>query len=170
MADLNEDRAVFSRRPGEVQGVMRRNLDHPPELVWAFLTDPARLPQWLAPGTIELREGGAVRLDFIDSGTVIESRVSAIEAMRVLEYSWSGPGEPLRPLRWELAPAAQGTRIILTVRAPEDEDAGRACAGWEAHLEMLASALGGVPIKFPFETFKSWREAYRTALGGSLKT
>ena len=105
--------------------------------------------------------GGAVRLDFADSGTVIDCRVSAFEPRRTLEYSWSAPGEPLRPVRWVLADAGETTALTLIVRTPLREDPGRACAGWEAHLEMLAAALAGAPIKFPFETFKAAREAYR---------
>lgn len=164
MPDMNDERAAFSRDGGQVQAVMRRSIDQPPGTVWAMLTDSARLPQWLAAGAIELRSGGAVRLDFVDSGIVIDSAVSAIEPLRLLEYSWSGPGEPLRPVRWELAGEGEGTRLKLTLGVPEAEDAARAVAGWEAHLEMLAAALEGVPIKFPFETFKTWREVYRAEL------
>jgi uncharacterized protein YndB with AHSA1/START domain len=130
-------------------------------VVWQALTDPAKLPEWLAPGRIELAEGGVARLDFADSGTVIDSRVSAYEAGRLVEYSWSSPGEPARPVRWQVAPEAGATRLTLTVTVPASEDPGRACAGWEAHLEMLQAALEGVPIKFPFESFKAAREAYR---------
>lgn len=164
MSDVNDERAVFSREPGQIKALMQRSYDHPPRSLWIMLTDPERLPQWLAPGTIELKPGGAVRLDFVDSGTVIDSKVTAIEPMRLLEYSWSGPGEPLRPVRWELAADGDGTQLKLALGVPEGEDAGRACAGWEAHLEMLAAALEGVPIKFPFETFKTWREIYRSEL------
>ena len=35
-----------------------RQLHHPVEKVWAALTDPAQLAQWLAPGEIELTLGG----------------------------------------------------------------------------------------------------------------
>jgi uncharacterized protein YndB with AHSA1/START domain len=164
MADTYEQRAVFSREGGHTRGVMGRFFEHPPESLWAMLTDPSQLPQWLAPGVLELRPGGPVRLDFADSGTVIDSQIRAIEPLELLEYSWSGPGEPDRPLRWELERSEEGTRLTLTLRVPETEDAGRACAGWEAHLEMLAAALEGVPIKFPLETFKVWREVYRTEL------
>jgi hypothetical protein len=65
-------------------------------------------------------------------------------------------------VRWELAPDGDGARLTLTVTTPLGEDPGRACAGWEAHLEMLEAALEGVPIKFPFERFKAARDAYRT--------
>ena len=156
-----EATAALSKDGGEVVGVMTRRSEHPPAAVWRMLTDPAKLPEWLAPGRIEPRVGGAARLDFADSGTVIDSQVTAYADGRLLEYSWSTPAEPRRPVRWEIAPDGEGCRLTLTLRTPQGEDPGRACAGWEAHLEMLEAALEGVPIKFPFERFKAARDAYR---------
>jgi uncharacterized protein YndB with AHSA1/START domain len=157
----DEATAALSKDGGQVVGVMTRVSEHPPAAIWRMLTDPAKLPQWLAPGRIETRVGGAARLDFADSGTVIDSQVTAYDEGRVLEYSWSSPGEPQRPVRWEIAPEGDGSRLTLRLRTPEGEDPGRACAGWEAHLEMLEAALEGVPIKFPVERFKAARDAYR---------
>jgi uncharacterized protein YndB with AHSA1/START domain len=154
LAELSRDGAFVTAR-------MTRAIEHAPPVVWRALTEPAMLAQWLAPGRIELRPGGAARLDFADSGTVIDSQVSAFEDGRVLEYSWSSPGEPLRPVRWELAADGDGCALTLSQKTPIGEDPGRACAGWEAHLEMLQAALEGVPIKFPFERFKAARDAYR---------
>jgi uncharacterized protein YndB with AHSA1/START domain len=153
--------AALTREGDYVSARMTRSIGHPPPVVWRALTEPAMLAQWLAPGRIELAQGGAARLDFADSGTVIDSQVSAIEPGRLLEYSWSSPGEPLRPVRWELAADREGTALTLIQKTPVGEDPGRACAGWEAHLEMLQAALEGVPIKFPFESFKAARDAYR---------
>ena len=158
---MAEDLAELTRDGTFVTARMTRTIEHPAELVWQALTQPGMLAQWLAPGRIELRLGGAARLDFADSGTVIDSQVSAFEPGRVLEYSWSSPGEPLRPVRWEIRPGGDGTALTLIQRTPVAEDPGRACAGWEAHLEMLLAALEGVPIKFPFESFKAARDAYR---------
>ncbi len=143
---------------------LERNIPHAPGTVWAMLTDPARFVDWLAPGEIELVEGGAAKLNFVDSGIVIDSRVTACEPERVLEYSWSSPGEPERPVRYELTPAGEGTRLVLKLTAPDDEDMARSAAGWEAHLMMLLAAIEGVPIKFPFERFQSTREAYNRQL------
>ena len=142
-----------------------RTFDRPPQMVWGALTRPSRLVEWLAPGTVTQALGGAVKLDFVDSGIVIDSRVTAFVPGRLLEYSWSGPGEPLRPVRWEIEAASCGARLTLTVTLPACEDLARSCAGWEAHLEMLAAALEGVPIKFPFERFKASREAYKAMMG-----
>jgi uncharacterized protein YndB with AHSA1/START domain len=149
----------------QAQARMERVFDHPPQVVWAALTQPARLAQWLAPGEVTPALGGPVKLDFVDSGIVIDSRVTAFAPGRLLEYSWSGPGEADRPVRWEITACQCGTRLTLTLGLPACEDVARACAGWEAHLEMLAAALEGVPIKFPFERFKASREAYKAQIG-----
>jgi uncharacterized protein YndB with AHSA1/START domain len=161
MYDDAEALAELTRASGYVEARMTRRIEHPPSAVWRMLTDPAMLAQWLAPGRIELRLGGAARLDFADSGTVIDSPVTAFEDGRLLEYSWSHGDEPARPVCWKVEAAGGGTRLTLSQKTPEGEDPGRACAGWEAHLEMLQAALEGVPIKFPFERFKAARDAYR---------
>jgi len=161
MTDANEDLGVLSRAESGLQGRLTRTFEHDQQAVWRMLTDPERLAEWLAPGTIELRPGGAAKLNFTDSGTVIDSTVTAIDPPRLLEYSWSSPGEPARPVRWETQAADGGTRLTLTVTVPQNEDIARACAGWEGHLMMLLAAIEGVPIKFPFERFKTTREAYK---------
>jgi uncharacterized protein YndB with AHSA1/START domain len=161
MSDDVEALAELIRADGYVDARMTRRLEHPPHAVWRMLTEPAMLALWLAPGRIEPTLGGAVRLDFEGSGTVIDSAVTAFEDGRLLEYSWSREGEPARPVRWQVEAADAGTRLALSHKTPEAEDAGRACAGWEAHLAMLEAALEGVPIKFPFERFRAVREAYR---------
>ena len=147
------------------QGRLTRLFDHPAAKVWGMLTESPQMAQWLSAGTIEQRLGGKVRIDFVDSGIVIDSAVTAFEAGRLLEYSWSSGQEPRRPLRWELSPAAGGTQLVLTVGVPAGEDAAKACAGFEGHLEMLAAALEGVPIKFPFETYMKARQGYKEILG-----
>lgn len=143
---------------------LTRHLPHDQQTVWDMLTDPDEMVKWLAPGEIEPRQGGAARLNFTDSGIVIDSQVSAFDPPRCLEYSWSSPGEPLRPVRWETEPEGDGTRLTLTLRVPADEDVARSCAGWEAHLMMLLAAVEGVSIKFPFERFQATRQAYNERL------
>jgi len=140
-------------------------LDHPVHEVWAMLTAPAGLAKWLAPGEIDTKPGGAVRLDFGESGSVIDSTLTAFMPGRLLEYSWSVPGEPPRPLRWTLEPIGPTTRLTLRVSTPANGDPGRAAAGWAAHLEMLQTALIGAPSKFPFEVFKVARDAFRDQVG-----
>jgi uncharacterized protein YndB with AHSA1/START domain len=167
MAEHEVELGTIRRVDGSFEARLERLLPHPQETVWAMLTEPSRLIEWLAPGAITLRKGGSAKLNFTDSGTVIDSTVSALDPPRLIEYSWSSPGEPNRPVRWETAPVAEGTRLILTLRVPEAEDIARACAGWEAHLEMLLAAIEGVPIKFPFDRFKATRESYKALVASA---
>ncbi|BCN36968.1 hypothetical protein ALDI51_02870 [Alicycliphilus denitrificans] len=160
------DIGTLQRTATGFEGRLTRRLDHGADAVWRMLTDPQAMAQWLAPGSIEPCTGGAVRIDFVDSGIVIDSRVTAFEAQRVLAYSWSSGNEPERPMRWELAPAGEGTALTLALQIPAGEDAAKACAGFEGHLDMLAAALEGVPIKFPFERFLQARSAYNAQLAG----
>ncbi len=166
--------ARFGVSAAKVRAEWKLTLDNHVEEVWSALTDSAELPKWLAPGEIELWLGGAARLAFADRGGDIESRVTAFQPKRLLEYSWSIPGEPARPLQWELEPIGPTTLLTLRLTVPASEDAARAAAGWAAHLEMLQRALIGVPAKFPFELFKVARDAYREQLSrlraGRLQT
>lgn len=164
MTDQNDELGTITKVGDQYEARLERLIEHDQATVWAMLTDPSQIIDWLAPGTIELRKGGAAKLNFVDSGIVIDSTVTDFDAPRLLEYSWSGPGEPERPLRWELTNEPGGTRLALTLRVPASEDVARSCAGWEAHLMMLLAALEGVPIKFPFERFQQTRAAYKQML------
>ncbi len=160
---MQADELGTIRRVGNrFEARLERTLEHDQQAVWKMLTDSSQLPQWLAPGTLALSKGGTAKLNFPESGTNVESVVTAIDPPRLIEYSWSSPGEPDRPLRWEAVATPGGTRLSLTLGIPDSEDIARTCAGWEAHLEMFAAAMEGVPIKFPFERFKATREAYRS--------
>ena len=164
MADSNDKLGTIIRQDGSFKATLERTFSHPQERVWDMLTQPDRLLDWLAPGTLELKLGGAAKLNFVDSGIVIDSTLSAFDAPNLIEYSWSGPGEPERPLRWQLEAQGDGCKLSLTVTTPDDEDIARSCAGWEAHLMMLLAAIEGVPIKFPFERFVETRKAYNEML------
>ena len=139
---------------------LERVFGHSRNAVWRMLTDPEALPQWLAPGAIDLRIGGTVDIDFADSGTTISSTVLELDPPRLLAYSWSSGTDAKRPLRWELDAAGEGTRLVLTLRLPAGEDAAKACAGFDAHLEMLAAALEGVPMRFPLAYYLERRRTY----------
>ncbi|CDX53590.1 Activator of Hsp90 ATPase 1 family protein [Mesorhizobium plurifarium] len=152
------------RLAGGFEGCLERWMGHKQETVWRMLTEPPQFLQWLAPGSIELRKGGQVHIDFGDSGVAIDSTVLAFDPPRLLAYSWSSGDQPNRPLRWELDTIDRGTALTLTVQLPAGEDIAKACAGFEAHLDMLAAALEGVPIRFPFDRYRAARRAYQELL------
>lgn len=132
--------------------------------VWAMATDPAKFPLWLAPGSIEMKQGGAVNIDFEDSGFAINSTVKEFKDGEVIAYSWSSGDEPERLLRFVVAAEGTGVKLTLEVSTPAGEDPAKACAGFEAHLEMFSAALAGVPMKFPFNHFVAARTAYSEQL------
>jgi uncharacterized protein YndB with AHSA1/START domain len=166
VSDSEAPTGRLARRPGHLEAVIERLFDVPPARVWSALIDSAQICLWLAPGEIAHRVGGPAKLSFEDSGIKIDSVVTAFVPGALVEYSWSGKGEPPRPLCWQVEPTPGGTRLRLTMRIPDNEDGPRAAAGFEAHLDMLAAALEGVPIKFPFARFKTLREAYKAQLAG----
>jgi uncharacterized protein YndB with AHSA1/START domain len=124
--------------------VFVRALRHPPERVWATLTDPAQLREW-APFVADRDLGsvGPATLTMIDGDTQDElpATVSRAERPRLLEYSWGNDR-----LRWELAPDAGGTRLTLehTVEGPEWMP--KVAAGWHLCLDVAELLLDGKPI------------------------
>jgi len=153
----------LSRQGDRVEIQLERQIDHPPARVWEMLTDSVHLARWLAPGVLEQRTGGRVQLEFGNSGTPIDCHIRAFEPPRLLAYSWSAGDDPERPLTWELDPlegSGDATRLRLTLSLPNDELVPIACAGWDAHLEMLMAALEGISIHFPAERFRQARVVF----------
>ena len=123
-----------------------RHLRHPVEKVWAALTSPAQLAQWLAPGEIELTLGGRVYLAFTDGDGVIDGRVTAIAPPRLLEFTWTDKGDDFGFVRWELIAEDGGTRLVLTHTVPEAARAFRSPGA--GGVAFPARAVGG-PARRP---------------------
>lgn len=161
---ITTDRADFERQTDGWKVRLVRELPHSPEELWDWVTDAAYLKEWLAPGELELRPGGRVRIEFDMSGEPINSHVLELESGRHLTYSWSNGDAPLRPLRWDLEPVDGGSRLTLTLGLLPEDRIGISAAGWDAHLQMLEAAMAGVPISFPAARFKESREQFEAAL------
>lgn len=125
--------------------VFVRELHHPPEAVWAALTDPAQLRAW-APFTSDrdLGQLGDATLTMIDGDTATDLPGSVCRAERpaLLEYQW---GDDL--LRWELAATAAGTRLTLRHTVEDPDMPAKAAAGWHLCLVVMERLLDGEPIE-----------------------
>jgi uncharacterized protein YndB with AHSA1/START domain len=123
-----------------------RVLPHPPSEVWAALTEPDRLGDWLALAEVEPGEGGTMTLDFGDGG---------IERCRIT--AWDPPG-------WEHAILDDGsaTRLTLEHTLLDAAVAPAYGAGWHAHLDQLAGHLDGDAGPWQ-ERFDAVLERYREA-------
>jgi uncharacterized protein YndB with AHSA1/START domain len=124
--------------------VFVRNLDHPPAVVWAALTEPAQLDEW-APFRADrnLAETGPATLTMIDVADEVPLGASVIrvDEPTLLEYAW---GDDV--LKWELAATAVGTRLTLRHTTTERSSVPMVAAGWHLCLDVMALSLGGQPI------------------------
>lgn len=161
---MDKEYGLLTRANGYITAIMERDVDVPIDAVWRMLSEESNRVKWLAPGAIDLVKGGRAKLDFKDSYVIVDSEVAACEAPELLEFSWSGVDEPMRLIRFLLKSTEAGCKIHLEVNIPEDEVAARSCAGWEAHLTMMQTALAGVPIKFPLDRFQVCRENFDAQL------
>ena len=123
--------------------VLVRELRHAPAKVWLALTEPAQLREW-APfdADRDLGRVGPVTLSTVGTATpqISESTVTRAEAPHLLEYRW-GDNE----LRWELAPAGEGTRLTLWHNI-DRRFISMGAAGWHICFDVLARLLAGEPI------------------------
>jgi hypothetical protein len=118
--------------------ILVRELRHSPEKVWQALTDPAQLREW-APFVVDGSMGTvgtAVNLTWVGNPTPIETKITRVEAPKVLEYG---------DIRWELEASGGGTRLTLWHNIDRGFVAWGA-AGWHISLDVLDRLLAGAPI------------------------
>jgi len=118
--------------------ILTRELRHPPEKVWQALTEPAHLREW-APFEVDRSLGTAgstVRLTWVATGHVFETRVTRADAPCVLEFA---------DMSWRLEPLGAGTRLTLW-HSIDRRFIAWGTAGWHISLDVLDRLLGGTPI------------------------
>jgi uncharacterized protein YndB with AHSA1/START domain len=140
------------------------SLQHPPQEVWRYLTDPALLKQWLMENDFQPRVGHEfmfrarprIKLGF--DGNIF-CKVLVVDQPNRLSYSWrGGPGNGKITLdsvvTWTLVPDAGGTRLTLahTGFAPFKNFLGHLTmkAGWGGpiikRLKKLLDAADGARL------------------------
>jgi uncharacterized protein YndB with AHSA1/START domain len=143
-----------------------RRYEHPVEKVWAAITEPARMADWLAEAEIEPREGGAIKLTWLNTDedgntAVMTGRITRFEPPHVLEYEGDVHGR----LLWELSEDGAATILKLTNWTPApDEFRSKVAAGWDIHLDHLDTALAGGSIDWPNwyrDHYPAWKDKER---------
>jgi uncharacterized protein YndB with AHSA1/START domain len=145
-----------------------RRLNHPIDRVWAAITRPEEIEAWLARADLELRAGGHVRLEWLNTGdqeVVARGTVTAIDPPRRLELTTDVQGT----LTWELRPDGDATDLTLTVvLAMPDEHVIDNRSGWHVHLDFLADWLDdGTRVDWPNWPRHRWdaiRERYAASM------
>lgn len=135
-----------------------RVLAHSIERVWAAISEPGAIAQWLAPADLDPRPGGRYRLAFSETD-VVETSLAAFDPPRLLAFRWIGDGRDLGLVRWELEDLGGWTRLVLT-HAYTGAERAEFMAGWQAHLLQLDAALDGAPIPFPSAFWHAQKAAF----------
>ncbi|CAM2154732.1 SRPBCC domain-containing protein [Pararobbsia alpina] len=129
--------------PGIIQ--LTRFIPHPPEKVWAALTDPVIHARWWAAGDIRAVVGHTFTLDMGQWGQQ-PCEVIAAEAPKLLSYSFA-PGTLNTTITWRLTPEGDGTRLSLEHKGFDmDSPLGKTAFngmgnGWPGVLTRLSEVV-----------------------------
>lgn len=147
-----------------------RYLRHPKEKVWAALTDPDRIIDWLAAAEIDLTEGGSVVLtwqntDLEGNTPVARGTITRLDPPRLLEIDTDIHGL----LTWQIEDEGKGCLLRFSAsHALPDEYLALVLAGWHVHLDFLEEALEGQAVDWPNWPMDRWEvhhERYANAIG-----
>lgn len=135
-----DDLGTYDRRGDDAGLRYERYYPRPIETVWAALTEPARLEDWLGKALVEPYVGGRYEL-FIERPRPMTGRIVTWEPPRLLEYSWDTGDAPASRVRCELTPVDDGTRLVFRHDGVGFTWIALVLPGWHAHLERLDSLL-----------------------------
>ena len=138
-----------------------RRLNQPIDRVWAAITEPDQIEAWLARAQLDLREGGSVKLEWLNTDehgqrydhSVAAGTVTRLDPPRLVEYDTDVHGR----LTWELRPEGDRTHLTFTAAAEmPDGNVAMACAGWHVHIDFLEEALEGSRVDWPNWPRQRW--------------
>jgi len=96
-------------QPGTIH--LTQHVPHPPERVWAALTQPELHARWGAAGDVQPVVGHRFTLDMGPWGQQA-CEVLAVEPGRMISYSFA-PGTLDSTITWRVEPDGDGTRLTL---------------------------------------------------------
>ena len=165
---MDETDGVIRKTGDTYEVVFRRRLARPIEKVWAALTVPERIADWLANASIEpsLRLGARFALHFPTQDYRMAGEIVALDPPRLIAWTWPDPKDADKPasvVRFELEPDGTGCMLTLTnthlVKASLEDVA----AGWHTHLAGLPGAADAVHMPWSAEREKVHAARYQAA-------
>lgn len=127
----------------------------PIEKVWAAITEPERLADWLAVAKIDLRVGGEVELTWPTANFTARYVIRELDPPNLMVWGSTDPDNPQAELRWQLYqedPDFMGTRLVLIETLIPPEHLLSIGTGWHAHLyELPEAALRETPLPWSAE-------------------
>jgi uncharacterized protein YndB with AHSA1/START domain len=149
-----DELGTFNRHDDTADLRYERRYPRPIETVWAALTEPARLADWIGQALVEPYVGGRYEL-FIERKRPMTGRILTWQKPTLLEFTWDTGDAPASIVRCELTPDGDGTRLVFVHKGVGFVWIGLVLPGWHIHLERLGSLLAGTaePMSMP-----RWRE------------
>jgi uncharacterized protein YndB with AHSA1/START domain len=124
----------------------------PPEVVWSFLTDPARYRLWMGTDVTLSPTPGGLYLVHMREGVEARGEFVEVDPPRRLVFTWGWQDHPVVPpgsttVEVTLEATDDGTLVLLTHHGlPDLGSVAHHRAGWESYLPRLAiAATGGDP-------------------------
>ena len=141
-----DDLGTFAETPdGRVTLRYERWFSRPIETVWAALTQPERLADWLGPCEVEPRIGGRFNVFVGNEGRMrVYGHVLAWQPPALLSFTWNWNDEPETVVRWELdRQGPQATRLVFTHEGLVKPRVDLVLPGWHVYLERLGELMRG---------------------------
>jgi uncharacterized protein YndB with AHSA1/START domain len=155
------------RQTGETfEVVFKRRYAKPIEKVWAALTVPERIADWLATAKVEpdLRLGARFELYFATQDYRVVGEIVALDPPRLIAWTWPDAQHAQSIVRFELT--ADGAGCLLTLRQSElsRRHLVEVAAGWHTHLEAVPGAIEGARTPWSSERETVHADRYKQAL------
>lgn len=159
---MTDDRLGEIRETGDGYDlVFERRLSQPIEKVWAALTVPERISEWLLTKTeVDLRVGGRFALEWLDGDSAMAGVITELDPPRLIAWTWPYEAHPNSVVRWELQPDGAGCRLRLIQTAMHPPHLIGVSAGWHAYLECLPGAAAPEITRWTAERERELRARY----------
>ncbi len=135
-----------------------------PETVFAFLTDAAKIVEWMGrKATIDARPGGIMRVDYdgfdIARGEFVEV---VLNSRVVFTWGWESLADVTRPgastVAITLSPEWEGTRLNLVHSGVSGMEGKGYAEGWDMFLGRLAASAAGGAVDSMVSTLSAGQE------------
>ncbi|HSJ46119.1 MAG TPA: SRPBCC domain-containing protein [Euzebyales bacterium] len=131
--------------------VIERNIAAPPDVLFAMFTEPDLLVRWLGDNAeLDPVPGGVFRFTLADKDACL-GRYVELDPPHRLVFTWGWERAEAIPVpagstevTVELTPIATGTRLRLTHRGLDGDDATLHEHGWDRFLTRLGAVIDGV--------------------------